>query len=33
MKKLKASTAKPNGKPLPGDKYLGLEPAIIFYEI
>ena len=29
----KASTAKPSGKPPPGDKSLGLEPAIHFYLI
>ena len=29
----KASTAKTLSKPLPGDTYLGLEPAISFYEI
>ena len=29
----KASTTKPLGKPLPGDKFLGIEPAIRFYEI
>ena len=30
---VKDSTAKPLGKPLPGDKTCGLEPAIHFYEI
>ena len=29
----KASTAKPLGKPPPGDKSLGLDPAIRFYLI
>ena len=33
MKKLKASTSKPNVKPPPGDESLGLEPVIGFYEI
>ena len=33
MKTVKASTAKPNSKPIPGDKYLGLEPATCFYKI
>ena len=28
IKTVKASTAKPNGKPLSGDKSLRLEPAI-----
>ena len=28
-----ASTAKPLGNPLPGDKYFGFDPAIWFYEI
>ena len=30
---VKDSTAKPSGKPLPGDKTCGLETAIRFYEI
>ena len=30
---VKASTAKPSGKPPPGEKTLGIEPAIRFYEI
>ena len=30
---VKASTANPLGKPPPGDKTLGPEPAISFYEI
>ena len=30
---VKASAAKPPGKPLPRDDILGLEPAIRFYEI
>ena len=30
---MKASTSKPLGKTTPGDKYLGLNPAILFYEI
>ena len=30
---VKASPAKPSGKPPPGDKILGLEPAIRFYAI
>ena len=29
----KASTAKPSGKPPPGDKSFGIEPAIRFYDI
>ena len=29
----KASTSKPLGKPLPVDKYLGIDPAIWFYEV
>ena len=33
MKTVKASTAKPNTKPRPGDKTLGLDTAIQFYEI
>ena len=33
MKTVKASTVKPNGKPPPVDKYLGIEPDIRFYEI
>ena len=28
-----ASTAKPLGNPLPGDKYFVFDPAIWFYEI
>ena len=27
------SAAKPSGKPPPGDKTIGLEPAICFYDI
>ena len=30
---VKASAAKPLGKPLPGDKILGLDPEICFYAI
>ena len=30
---LKASTAKPLGKPLPGNKYLGIDSDLRFYEI
>ena len=30
---VKDSTAKPSGKPPPGDKNYGLEPDIRFYEI
>ena len=30
---MKASTANPSCKPPPGDKTLGFEPAIRFYEI
>ena len=30
---VKASAAKPSGKPLPRYKSLGLEPAILFYSI
>ena len=30
---VKASTTNPLGKPLPGDKTCGIEPAIRFYEI
>ena len=30
---VKDSTAKPSGKPPPGDKTYGLEPDIRFYEI
>ena len=30
--KSKASISKPNGKSLPGDKTLGPDPAICFYE-
>ena len=33
MKALKDSTDKPHGKPPPWDKILGIEPAILFYEI
>ena len=33
MKYAKASTPKPNRKPLPGYKTLGIDPAICFYEI
>ena len=33
MKTLKASTAKTNGRPPPGDKSLGIEPDILLYEI
>ena len=33
MKELKDSTDKPHGKPLPWDKILGIETAILFYEI
>ena len=33
MKTVKASTAEPNGKPTPGDKNLGLDTIICFYEI
>ena len=33
LKPVKASTAKPNGKPPPRDKTHVLEPAIHFYEI
>ena len=33
LKTVKASTAKPNGKPPPGDKTLGLDSLIRFYEI
>ena len=33
MKYTKASISKPNGKPLPGDKTLGIDPYICFYEI
>ena len=29
----KALTSKPSGKPLPGDKTLGLDPEIRFYKI
>ena len=32
-KPVKASPAKPNIKSLPGDKTLGLDPYIHFYEI
>ena len=31
-KTVKESTSKPNIKPLPGDKQLGIDPAIRFYE-
>ena len=30
---VKASAAKPSGKPPPGDKTLGIEPEICFYDI
>ena len=33
MKTVKSSTAKPNRKPPPGDKYVGIEPDTRFYEI
>ena len=33
MKTVKASTTKPNGKTPSGDKYLGIEIYIRFYEI
>ena len=33
MKIVKASIANPNGKSTPGDKILGLDPDIQFYEI
>ena len=33
IKTVKASAAKPNGKPPPGDKSLGFDPYIRFYEI
>ena len=33
LKTVKASIAKPSGKPQPGDKTLGIEPAIRLYEI
>ena len=33
MKTLKASTASTKGKHLSGDKSLGIEPSIHFYEI
>ena len=33
LKLTKASTDKPSINPLPGHKTLGIEPAIIFYEI
>ena len=33
IKTVKASTSKPNRKPPPGDKTIGLETAIRFYEI
>ena len=33
MKTAKASTAKPNGKPPPVDKTLGIDPYTHFYEI
>ena len=29
----KASTSKPSWKPPPGDKSIGIDPAIRFYEI
>ena len=33
LKTVKASTAKSNCKPTPGDKTLGFDPYIRFYEI
>ena len=33
LKTVKASTAKPDNTPPPGDKTLGIEPDIRFYEI
>ena len=33
MKTVKASTANPNGKTPPGNKSLGLQTTICFYEI
>ena len=33
MKIVKASTSKPNSKPPPGDKTLGIDPDNRFYEI
>ena len=33
IKTVKASTAKPNGKPMIGDKTLGIDACIRFYEI
>ena len=33
LKIVKVSTPKPNIKPLPGDKTLGFDPDIRFYEI
>ena len=33
MKIVKASIAKPNGKPTPGDKSLGIDTDIRLYEI
>ena len=33
MKTVKASTAKPNGKAIPRDKTLGIDPALQLYEI
>ena len=30
---VKASTDKPSGKPPPGDKILGIDPEIRFYEL
>ena len=30
---VKASSAKPSGKPPPGDKTCGIDPATRFYEI
>ena len=33
MKIVKASTSKRNGKPPPGDKSLGIDSSIRFYEI
>ena len=33
LKTVKSSTAKPKGNPLSGDKTLGIDPDIHFYEI
>ena len=33
LKSTRASIAKPNTKPLPRDKTLGIDPVIFFYEI